>query len=858
MSKQVPRLFEGFQPEHYELSIQPNAETLTFAGTVSIKGKKIGRPSQRITLHQKDLTIESATVEHHAKKGAEKIEIDRINLQKSYDELRLHSTSMLYPGEYTITIAFSGTITQAMHGLYPANFEHDGKKKAILVTQFESHHAREVFPCIDEPEAKATFDLTIIAPKNLTVLGNTPVKSSKAKEGFVATSFETSPRMSTYLLAFATGEMHCVEAKTSEGTLIRTWASVAQPKESLSYANGEAVRVLEFFTDYFGTPFPLPKCDQLALPDFEVGAMENWGLITYREIALLADPHNRSLSSEQYVTMVVSHELSHQWFGNLVTMKWWDDLWLNESFASLMEYIAMDALHPDWHIWEQYNAMDVIACSSRDIYKDVQPVRVDVNHPDEIGTLFDPAIVYAKGGRLLKMLREYIGDEAFRKGLAVYFKTHAYQNTTGDDLWKALGDASGKNINAFMNPWLEQSGMPVIGVSLQDSKINLTQERFVLDAKDTKSHWPVPLLANQPVSPLVMDDKKCTLDNSYIEPFVLNAEGSGHYVVHYEDARLRQALASAFASQLIQASARANILNDMMLLARGGQAALPEAIDIVRTASHEPREAVWSLMSRAISLAHGLTEGDDETEQAIWALRRTLASEWYQKLGWDDLETDSANDTLLRQTMLSFMAGSEDPDAIAEALRRYHAAPDLEALPSEQRSLILSVAVRHDKNKDAVIKKLLDEYPKTHNPEVQIAICAGLTNTKDKTASKKIIEAALGENGFVRPQDVFRWFAYLMRNRHTREDTWQWLVDSWERLEKMFGDSKTFDHFVTYSAAPLNTPAWQKKYEAFFTPKMNVVALERNIKVALSEIDARVAWRKREEAALKAYFKTVA
>ncbi len=306
-----------------------------------------------------------------------------------------------------------------MHGLYPCFYEHEGKKKKLLATQFESHHAREVFPCVDEPEAKAIFDLTLTTPKRETVLSNTPIKKSSVFRGqesekeksfsklttdnrLMKTTFETTPRMSTYLLAFAVGEIHCSESKTQDGITMRTWATVAQPKSFTKFANDEAVKVLEFFTDYFQTPFPLKKLDQIALPDFESAAMENWGLITYREIALLTDPDNRSQSSEQYVAEVVAHEVSHQWFGNLVTMKWWDDLWLNESFASLMMHLALDALHSDWAQWEEYTASDVIFASSRDIFKDVQPVRIDVKHPDEIMTLFDPAIVYAKGGRLLK------------------------------------------------------------------------------------------------------------------------------------------------------------------------------------------------------------------------------------------------------------------------------------------------------------------------------------------------------------------------------------------------------------------------------------------------------------------------
>ncbi len=311
MGKSVTRLAESFRPENYKLSIEVDAEAMRFSGSAVITGRKIGRPSKRIALHQKGLNINTAKITKYGKAGVEEIEIARINTHKTFDEVRLHSSSLLYPGKYTIEIEFSGKITEQMHGLYPCNYKHKGKDKKLFATQFESHHAREVFPCIDEPEAKASFDLALITPIEQTVLSNTPVfeqkevdslsltvdrKKQKTTNKKLRTTFETTPVMSTYLLAFAAGEIHCVENKTKNGVIVRSWATVAQDKSHLEYANKEAVGVLEFFTDYFKTPFPLKKLDQIALPDFDSMAMENWGLITYREVGLLADPKNRSQS----------------------------------------------------------------------------------------------------------------------------------------------------------------------------------------------------------------------------------------------------------------------------------------------------------------------------------------------------------------------------------------------------------------------------------------------------------------------------------------------------------------------------------------------------------------------------------
>jgi len=852
MGKSVRRLYQQFKPENYQLHIDIDKPGMKFSGKVIVTGRKTGRPSQRLTFHQKDLTIVSASLQKHDKNGTRDIAVDRINTHSSYDEVRLHAAEMLYPGQYTAVIEFTGTITRPMHGMYPCFFKHNGKDDYLLATQFESHHAREAFPCIDEPEAKATFNLSLTSPAKETVLSNMPLLSQEESASMQTSVFETSPIMSSYLLAWVIGDMHYVEATTRDGIIMRSYATVAQPKTSLQYANDEAVKILDFYTDYFHTPFPLPKLDQVALPDFESGAMENWGLITYREVALLADPVNRSQSSEQYVSMVIGHELSHQWFGNLVTMKWWDDLWLNESFASIMEHIALDKLHPDWFQWEQYTASDVILSSNRDIYKDVQSVRVAVHHPDQITTLFDPAIVYTKGGRLLKMLIDHIGEDAFRAGLKAYFKEFKYANTVRDDLWRHLGAASGKDINALMDPWLEQSGMPMLRVDHKKDEIHLSQKRFILDKPEDATLWPIPLLASSKLPIDTLTKQSDSVVRSGKETILFNTEGSGHMVVSYADESTREYVERAIITQTIPPQSRINVLNDYLLLARSGDASILEALEIVEQAGSEPRDAVWQQMSRVLGTVLGLTEGDKEMEAKLRSLRRQLAADWYKKLGWDDLPKDDPNTKGMRQTMLAYMVFGEDSAALMEAKKRYRSAKTADDLPAEQRGLIIGASVRSGED---IIDNLMQQYQSTPNPDTQGSIAAGLCSTRDAQVAKHIISKALGPDGFVRPQDTFRWYAYFMRNYHTREVAWTWMQDNWGWILEMFGKANSFDYWVVYSAGPINTPEWEKKFHQFFDPKMDIVALERNIKIAFSEITARVAWRTREEPKIQSYFK---
>ena len=853
----MKRLIEQFVPENYKLDINIDPKKMTFSGTVIVKGKKVGRPSQRITFHQKGLSISTATLTKHDKNGDEEITLDRTNKHETLHELRLHSKSMLYPGNYTAKISFEGKITDNMHGLYPCYFKHDGQDKFILATQFESHHAREVFPCIDEPEAKATFDLTLTTPDDGGHLSNMLETNVSKNKGLKTSTFETTPIMSTYLLAFAYGEVHHIEAKTKNDVLVRIFGHIGHSKDLFKFALKEAVDILEFYEDYFKTPFPLKKCDHIALPDFDVGAMENWGLITYRESALLTDSNNRSIPSEQYVANVISHELSHQWFGNLVTMKWWDDLWLNESFASLVEHMPLDKLHPDWHQWETYTAYDVISSSNRDIYKDVQSVGVDVNHPDEIHTLFDGAIVYSKGGRLLKMMREYIGDDVFRLATQQYFKDHAYKNTSREDLWQAMSNASKKDISKLMTPWLVQSGMPVLAVDegKDKTKRKVTQSRFVFDKDDDTQSWPTPLLPLNEVSPQILEKDAVEIDlTDDSKPFMLNKNGSGHFVVQYKNKDDLINISSLMRSQKIPSEARINVLNDQLLLTRRGDISLDEVLTTVSKMNDEPRDAVWDMIGRAIGFASGMGEKNKTIEDGIKELKYKLAENNYKKLGWEDKESDDPNTRGLRATMIGFMLSSENQETIDFVLD-YFDKTSVDKIPADRRAQVFSTIVKHGNN-NKNIDMLIDLHKESQEPDMLQSITAGLCSTKDPVQAKRILDEGLGDGGFVKPQDYFRWYLYMVRNKHVHDVAWDWLVQNWDYLYKKLADSKALDYFVTFSAGSVYTKERQKKFHDFFDSKTDIISLSRPIKVATSDIEARIAWRDRDLKKVETFFKS--
>lgn len=741
----VPRLLDTFTPNHYNLTLDlTRAEEKEFSGTVIISGNST---SESISLHSKGLTIQSVTIDNQSADVS----------FGEFDELKL-SQPNLENGNHTIHINFSGNITDAMHGLYPCYFTHDGVKKQLFATQFESHHAREVFPCVDEPAAKAEYDLTLITRPGITVLGNMPVKSEEENGDSLTTAFEKTPRMSSYLLAFVIGELHKKSARTKSGVEVNVWATPAQNENTLDFALDIATRSIDFYDEYFGVKYPLPKSDHVALPDFSSGAMENWGLITYRESCLLADPELTPESSRRFIATVIAHELSHQWFGNLVTMQWWNDLWLNESFANMMEYVAIDALQPDWHMWEDFATNEVTAALRRDSLDGVQSVQADVNHPDEISTLFDPAIVYAKGGRLLVMVRKLIGEEAFRAGLKSYFEKFAYKNTVGNDLWQELESASGQPIVNLMNAWISQPGLPVVSVSNSHNAAILSQERFFIGEHQlSDALWPIPLFANQPLDVKILDQKEVTV--SIEKPLQLNCGLSAHFVAKYDESTREYLLKNIAELPTLDEIC---ILQDATILARAGFENSASLLPLALSLKTETNEKVFGMAAGALTELRKFVDDNDAARDSLKQISGEFARATFEELGWDEKAGESDDDRERRTTALSLMMYSEDEEVLNEAKTRFDN-NKLEDLSTEIRALIISTNVRHFETPE-MIEDLFAAYKNTPSNDLQNDIAIGLTSTKNPETAEKIL-ANIKDSNIIRPQDASRWFVYLIRTR---------------------------------------------------------------------------------------------
>ncbi len=868
MSNKLKHLFEQFKPEHYLLRLSPDKNAMTFTGSVIITGKKAGRPSQRLTLHQKDLKITNASITTHGKNGDKTIEVDRINNQKSFDEVRLHATETLFPGSMTVRLEFSGKISRQMNGMYPSVFELEGEEQKLIATQFESHHAREVFPCVDEPAAKATFELTIVAPKDETVISNTPVKTQSTKDGLTTTTFEKTPHMSTYLLAFVYGNMGYAEAKTKRGTVTRIYATPDNVKRT-AFALDFAVKCLEFYEDYFGIPYPLEKCDHIALPDFASGAMENWGCITYREQALLIDEQNSPLSMKQRVAVVIAHELAHQWFGNLVTMRWWTDLWLNEGFASWIEFLAVDHIFPEWNMWTQFLVDDQQQALRLDALEHTHPVEVPIHHPDEIRSIFD-AISYSKGASVIHMLHNYLGADNFQAGLKYYLETHAYKNTDTVDLWQALEKISGKPVMDFMNAWTSTSGFPLVTVEVGDKQISASQQRFFTNPEQAPSDqlWPIDLLSTTDTDQnhTMLESENISIDATDNDHYFVNKGSAGFYRVAYNATHL-QTLGHQIKKGHIDTADRLGILADLAETAKAGKASTADCLQFLENFSEETDYAVWDVIAGIVGSIRS-TMNDDELRENMKPFIRTLVAPELKRLGWEKRANDSHFDQLLRPTILGMAASADQPDVIKHVHKLFNEAsrvddvkPDLrEAASSKElkrgeidpdmRGIVFGTMARL--GDEETFNKLKALYDKAELSDEKVTIAAALTGFKQPKLVKRALDLIRTDD--VRLQDVAYWIAYSLMNRYARELTWEWVKDNWSWLDENLGTDLSFYRMPIYAARVHSDISFKKDYVAFFEPKLNP-AFERAYRQGLEILTWQSAWRDRDIEEVKKFFK---
>lgn len=577
-------------------------------------------------------------------------------------------------------------------------------------------------------------------------------------------------------------------------------------------------------------------------------------MVTYREAYLLLDPDNTSLEMKQLVATVITHELAHQWFGDLVTMKWWDDLWLNESFANMMEYVAVDALQPDWHIWELFQTSEAPMALQRDATDGVQSVHVDVNNPAEIDALFDGAIVYAKGSRMLVMVRALLGDKALREGLKNYFAAHKYSNATGADLWKALGDASGLNIGKIMNSWLEQPGYPVVTAKINDDgDLVLSQKQFFIgDGKDVDRQWQIPLNSNYDEAPQIMAEQELNLGDYQAlrdkndQPFRLNLGNNSHFIVKYDDTLLNDILDHA---DDLDPIAQRQLLQDLRLLAQGQQVSYASLIPLLKQFKDSPSAIVNAELYQIANSLKMFAKPDSPAEQELRQFFDLLSKDQVKRLGWLPKDGESNDDQLTRPYILSASLFARNNDSITQAHQIFTENQDkLESLSADIRGLVLKNEVQNFGNAE-LFDELIKAYQQTADASFKQDLRMAIPNTTDPALIAKVV-SYFEDADVIKPQDLRAWYRGLLANKAGQQAAWNWLRDEWQWLNDTVGGDMEFATFITVTAGVFHTPERLNEFKDFFEPKLNTPGLTREIKMDISVIESKVNLINKEQTAV--------
>lgn len=843
------RLSSDVVPTRYEISLTPDLEKFVFDGE-EIVHLTLKKSTKTITLHAKELMVQEVRIDRAGKQ----MEATKISYNKKAETVTFSFAQPILKGEVQLYVRFRGTLNDKMRGFYRSSFEHKGKTHHIAITQFESTDARCAIPCIDEPAVKAVFDVTLVVPKDKVTISNTiPVETNNLEGGRKAVRFAPTPRMSTYLLAFIVGDFEYVEKKSADGVLVRVFTTPGK-KHQAQFALECAAKTITFFNKYFAIRYPLPVLDMIAIPDFAAGAMENWGAITYRETALLVDAKNSSTMNKQWVALVIAHEIAHQWFGNLVTMDWWTHLWLNEGFASYIEYLAVDHLFPDWDMWTQFLHADMRPAFQLDALKNTHPIEVEVHHPSEIAAVFD-AVSYSKGASVIRMIAEYLGEKHFRDGLRYYLKKHSYGNTVTEDLWDALEKVSKKPVRKIMAGWTAMAGYPFLTVSEHEGKLLIKQKRFFsspLSANRNKSTsiWEVPMRlvtdkgAAKERALITQNETRLTIPRgTWVK---CNADESGFYRTLYAPG-LRTRLGVAARKKQLKTRDRLGLIRDMFAFAENGTLSAEDALRFVAHYTSEDAYVIWAEIVSSLASIHSLIAHEiflDAFEIRVRSLMGHIGTmyTWTTK-------PKNHSEALLKVLVLGTL-GKYGDDGV-----RAHAAKLLErtsgtknSIPADLRGIVYAISARFGGKKE--FDALMRVYKEATLHEEKNRIASALGNFRDTALLQKTLTFAMSDA--VRLQDKTRVIAGVTTNPAGTDLSWKFVQKHWKQFAQKYASGRELSHLIE----PMRVSTSEKHAEEIerFFKKHPTPGTERTVKQVCEHIRANAAWLKRNRSSLAEFF----
>jgi puromycin-sensitive aminopeptidase len=755
-------------PSHYDLTLTPDLVAARFGGRVVVDVEVV-EPVSEIIVNTAELTLSDVVLLND--RGA------RLGASVATDEDAERSTLTLdgvaEPGAWKLDISFAGTLNDDLRGFYRSVYtDPDGTEKTMATTQFEATEARRAFPCWDEPDLKTTFGITLVVDDGLTAVSNaSEIERSDLGNGKVAVRFADTIKMSTYLVAFVVGELEATEPVDVDGIPLRILYPPGKGHLT-DFALDAAAFSLRYYADYYDIPYPGGKMDKIAIPDFAWGAMENMGAVTYRETALLVDVRKATQTEMMRVAEVIAHEIAHMWFGDLVTMKWWNGIWLNEAFATFASMKCIDAYRPDWKVWLTFSS-DRVHSMETDALATTRPIEFPVGSPEEANAMFD-SLTYEKGASVLRMLEQYVGEQAFRTGVSNYLKEHAYANTDGDDLWSALSDASGEPVKEVMDTWIFQGGFPRVNVSGEPGEYTLEQEQFrYLGAGHQTWKLPVLLRSSSGEHRLLITGDMATVEAG--DDLVVNAGASGFYRVAYSP-ELRRALVDRL--DLLDAEERYAGVSDAWADVLKGGSTASDYLALVARFGSESEVDVWQLIFSGLSELDRVVTA--EARPALEAFVRSLVADKVAEMGWTPADGEDDRSRKLRGTLIAALGNlANDAETQRTARTVFGRAHSGDAqMDAEVADAALSVVASNGGFAD--FERFLAMSAASDNPQEIVKYLRAAALVPDCAAAEQLFEMVL--DGRIRRQDSFWLVAIMLGQRETGAFTWELMKANWDAL----------------------------------------------------------------------------
>jgi aminopeptidase N len=804
------RLPTTVTPRHYELSFTVDLQRARFDGSETIQ-VDLAEPTRTIVLNAVEITFREVTIGTGASR-----QTATVLLNEPLQTATLTVSKTLPKGATEIHISYAGVLNDKLRGFYLST----EKDRRYAVTQFEATDARRAFPGFDEPSLKATFDISLTIDRRDTAISNGRMISDTPTDGGRhIIRFSTTPKMSTYLVAMAVGRWECLDG-AAEGVPIRV-CSTEGKREMGRIALDLTQQILKFYNTYFTIKYPFGKLDLLAVPDFAAGAMENTAAIFYRDRDLLVDSNDASLTARKRIAMVIAHEMAHQWFGDLVTMRWWDDIWLNEGFANWMESRPLAAIRPDWNIAVD-QVIDNQAALSLDALRNTHPLHIKVETPAEIDEAFD-TITYEKGAAVLRMIENYLGSDVFRRGVNAYLQAHAYSNATSQDFWDAMTTSSGKPVDRILPTFVNQPGAPLLEVSLScingRSQLDISQQRFVLDPSTSPprrtERWQIPVCVKSGADAggcdLIADNRQTLSLGPGCLPWAFaNAGAQGYYRTAYSPETLRAL--SPRIEETLTPPERLSLSGDEWALVRAGRHSAAEYLTLASGFAREHTNGVLSNVTERLGfIDEYLTDG--ESRPRLQRFVRALFEPLFQEIGFTSTPVDSDERRALRATIIATLGMTGDDDQVASTARAaldrsLSGGPALD--PTLSRSIIEVAARRGD---HALFDAMLAASERATSPDERYRYLYALAEFREPALIDRALDYALTSK--VRSQDTAAYLARFLGAEAARPRAWAFLKQHWSELEPkvtIFGGDTT----IVASLSSFCDPGARDDIAAFF------------------------------------------